>query len=441
MRPHPAENKLALPVWTVSLGCPKNRVDTERLLGSLGIKVLPAKSIGQSRLVLINTCGFIEPAVRESIDAVLEAADAIKNLARKPLLAVAGCMVGRYGVSDLLTELPEVDIWLPSSEIQRWPAILRRALRLESAAPTPGRLLSTGPGYAWLKIGEGCSHKCSFCTIPSIRGPAFSTPADQIVAEAGQLLAQGARELALVAQDVGGWGCDLPGKPGLTRLLEALLPLEGLDWLRLLYLYPSGISRELLTFMRDAGPPLLPYLDIPIQHAQPEILRSMGRPFASDPRKAIDLVRQILPDAALRTSIIVGYPGETDAHFRALCDFIEEVGFQNLGVFAYQAEEGTAAASLPDQVPELVREERRGELMAIQAQISRSFLATQCGQQMDVLVGNPVPDWPGLHEGRVWFQAPEIDGMTYVSGPGVKPGAIVQCDIVESSDYDLTALA
>lgn len=435
------ENKPSLPVWTVSLGCPKNRVDTERLLGSLGIGISPAKSMAKSRLVLINTCGFIEPAVRESIDAILDSAAAIKRLRRKPLLAVAGCMVGRYGVEELSRELPEVDLWLPSGEIRRWPAILRGALGLAGLPASPGRLLSTGPGYAWLKIGEGCSHKCSFCTIPAIRGPAVSTPAGQIAAEAEMLLSQGVREISLVAQDVSQWGRDLPGSPSLPRLLERLLPLEGLKWLRLLYLYPGGIGRELLTFMRDAGPPLLPYLDIPIQHAHPEILRGMGRPFAGDPRKLIGLVRHVLPHAALRTSLIVGYPGETDAHFQALCDFVEETGFQNLGVFAYQAEEGTPAARLPGQLPKSVREERRRVLMAIQAEISRKFLASQLGRELDVLVGEPLQEWPGLHAGRVWFQAPEIDGMTYVSGPGISPGALVKCDIIENGDYDLTALA
>lgn len=440
MKRHPRLS--CLPVWTISLGCPKNRVDTERLLGSLGIPVRPASRMDKSRLIFINTCGFIEPAVRESIDTILECAEAIKNLGRRPLLAVAGCMVGRYGVADLARGLPEVDLWLPTRDMGNWPALLRKALRLaEGKMPLAGRMLSTGPDYAWLKIGEGCRHRCSFCTIPAIRGQLVSDPLETVVEEAVSLLAHGIRELDLVAQDVTDWGHDRGDGRNLLHLLDRLLTLEGLSWLRLLYLYPSGITPELLNFIGSAGDRMLPYLDIPLQHAQPEILRAMGRPFSRDPRGVIDLVRGILPGAALRTSLIVGFPGETDEHFQALCDFVDEMEFQNLGVFSYQAEDGTPAAGLPDQIPEEIREQRRSHLMKIQENISKKFLESQLDRRMDVLVAKPLPDWPGLHVGRVWFQAPEIDGVTYVSGPGVTPGAMLECEIVENTSYDLTALA
>lgn len=438
-----------LPVWALSLGCPKNRVDSERLLGSLGVPVKTVPHLGRSRLIFINTCGFIEPAVRESIRAVLDAARHAGRLRRRPLLAVAGCMVGRYGVRELAKELPEVDLWLPTEALERWPDLVSAALGLRPGA-VGGRLLSTGPSYAWLKIGEGCRHHCAFCTIPSIRGPLRSTPMEALLAEARCLLAQGVRELDLVAQDVSSWGGDSAATAKgqeLGDLLEALAGLDGLAWLRLLYLYPTGVTESLLRRMRGlgglngAGGPVLPYLDIPFQHAEPRLLRAMGRPFGGDPRRVLDRVRAILPDAAIRTTMIVGYPGETEADFTALCRFVEAARFTHLGVFAYQAEDGTPAAALPDQVPMAVREERRAALMELQAGISAELLAKTVGSRLPVLVDAPEPEWPGLHRGRVWFQAPEADGTTWVSGSGVTPGALVEGDIVESSTYDLSALA
>ena len=428
-----------LNIYSVSLGCPKNRVDTEHLLGSLGAAVRPAEHMGRADVVLINTCGFIQPAVEESVCAVLEAVHRLKTLKRRPLLAVAGCMVGRYGAAELAAEIPEVDLWLPNQQIEQWPALLARRLGL--ASPTPGRLLSTGPSYAWLKISDGCRHACSFCTIPSIRGRHRSVPAPVLAAEAQALLDQGVRELVLVAQDVTAWGEDLGEKHGLIRLLEHLLPLRGLTWLRLLYLYPAGVTPELLSFMRGAGPALLPYFDVPLQHAHPDVLGRMGRPFARDPRVVVERIRETFPEAALRTSLIVGFPGETEAHFTALRQFVEEVRFSHMGVFAYRAEEGTPAAAMPDQVDDAVKEWRRDSLMELQADISADALRRWDGARLPVLVDAPHPEWPGLHTGRVWFQAPDIDGITYISGPGVAPGALVEADIVETKDYDLTALA
>lgn len=441
----PPNARRPLPVWALSLGCPKNRVDSERVLGSLGVAVKPVAHLGKSRLVFINTCGFIEPAVRESIRAVLDAARHIGRLRSRPLLAVAGCMVGRYGVAELAKELPEVDLWLPTEDLARWPALVGAALGLtpEPEARPGGRLLSTGPSYAWLKVGEGCRHRCAFCTIPSIRGPLRSAPMQALLAEARGLLGQGVRELDLVAQDVSAWGSDLGGRerPQLADLVTALAGLDGLYWLRLLYLYPTGVTEALLRRMAELGPPVLPYLDIPFQHVVPTLLRSMGRPFAGDPRRVLERVRAFLPEAAIRTTFIVGYPGETGAQFAELCRFVEEARFTHVGVFAYQAEEGTPAAALPDQVPVPVREERRARLMELQAGISADILARAVGSRLPVLVDASADDWPGLHRGRTWFQAPEVDGTTWVSGPGVTPGAVVECDIVESSDYDLSALA
>ena len=433
-----------LSVYSVSLGCPKNRVDTEHLLGSLGLPVQPTEHMGRAQVVFINTCGFILPAVEESVRTVVEAVNHLSDLKRRPLLVVAGCLVGRYGAETLAQDLPEVDLWLPNQQIERWPALLAEKLGLAGAEGLwqgLGRRLSTGPSYAWLKISDGCRHKCSFCTIPGIRGRHRSVKADLLVREAQNLLDQGVKELVLVAQDVTAWGEDLGQKHGLRTLLEQLLPLKGLEWLRLMYLYPAGLDEDLLRFIKDAGAPLLPYFDIPLQHAHEDVLSRMGRPFARDPRRVVERVRGILPDAALRTTFIVGFPGETEAHYESLRSFVEETRFAHMGVFAYRAEEGTPAADMPDQVEDRVKEWRRDSLMEIQAGISEELLSTWQGSTLPVLVDGVHPEWPGLHTGRVWFQAPEVDGITYISGPGVVPGTMVTADIVENSDYDLTALA
>lgn len=434
-------------IYSISLGCPKNRVDAERLLASVP-GMTPVADIADAACVLINTCAFIDPAIRESVAVI---ADAIEDIAEnrsgtKPLLVVSGCLVGRYGEKNLAPELPEVDLWLDNRDLASWPDKLRAALvaagRLPASAPAPVamRYFSTGPSYAWLKISDGCDHTCSFCTIPFIRGAFHSTPQDYLLREAGELLACGARELILVAQDTTAWGKDLPGGKGLMPLLEKILTLPGLDRLRLLYLYPAGLSRELLRFLRGAGAPFVPYFDIPVQHAHPDILSRMGRPFARDPEISLERVREYFPEAALRTSIIVGFPGETDEHFKALYDFVARARFHHLGVFAYHAEEGTKAAAMPGQTSDRVKAERRDAIMELQAEISEEILAQHEGETMEILVDAPHPEWPGLFTGRTWFQAPDIDGLTYISGPGVKPGALVKAEITETRTYDMVAL-
>ncbi len=431
-----------LKVHTISLGCPKNRVDTERLLGALGPATRPVDGPAQADLVLVNTCGFIRPAVEESVRTILEASAALPRRGRRPVLAVAGCLVSRYG-PDLRTEMPEVDIWLSTNELEAWPALAAAALN-RPTLPLGPRRISTAPAFAYLKISEGCSHSCSFCTIPSIRGPHRSRPLAELAAEAREVAAQGVPELVLVGQDVTAYGSDLGLKHGLKDLLAKLLPVPDLAWLRLMYLYPAGLTDDTLRFLAKAGRPLLPYFDVPLQHSHPDILASMGRPFARDPRRVVDRVRRHFPQAVLRTSIIVGYPGETGSHFQSLCDFVRETRFQHLGVFAYEAEEGTAAAALPGQVDEAERGRRREELMAIQAEISRELLEARVGETLDVLVEAPHPEWPGLFTGRAWLQAPECDGLTYVSGPEdrpLAPGSIVQANVEEASTYDLVALA
>lgn len=435
--------KRSLSVWVISLGCPKNRVDTEKLLGSLGIPVNFARSPGRADLIFINTCAFIESATRESLQEIFQIAARIKSLKRKPLLAVAGCLPGRYGIETLAREIPEVDLWLDSASMAKWPAMLCQKMRL----PAPGAQarICVNKSYAWLKIAEGCQQKCAFCVIPSIRGPLRSQSAESILAEARKLVATGIRELDLVAQDLTSWGRDLAlsgkGPRDLADLVSEIASLPGLEWLRLMYLYPAAINDKLLSTIAQ-GLPVLPYLDLPLQHSQTGILEAMGRPFRVNPRELLAKIRSILPGAALRATLMVGFPGETEQDFENLCDFVEEAQFQHLGVFAFMPEEGSRAAEFPNQVPEQLREERRSRLMEIQANISANLLAERVGTRMDVLVDEErSEEWPGLYSGRVWFQAPEVDGLTWISGEGVKCGGMINAEIVDSQVYDLSALA
>lgn len=443
-----------LSAWIVSLGCPKNRVDTERLLGSLGLGIKNASSIGRAELVFINTCAFIEPACRESLRVIFDIGAQLKKLKRKPLFVVAGCLPGRYGIDTLAIQIPEVDLWLDSKSIAEWPQMLNEELGLE-VQPLPGRLIVNG-SYAWLKIAEGCQRRCTFCAIPSIRGPLKSVPAMTIMEEAAEFIASGAKELVLVAQDVTAWGRDLiirgtlPFQAGgaplcatardLPDLLLNLRRLNGLVWLRLMYLYPNSVSTKLLEVMGE-GLPILPYLDLPFQHCQKNLLMAMGRRGESDPYEIVDKIRRLLPKAALRATLMTGYPGETEKDFMALCEFVRDVRFQNLGVFPFMAEEGTKAATLSDQIPDKIKEERADEIMRIQAEISSELLDECVGTKMDVLVDKDCGDeWPGLYSGRVWFQAPEVDGVTYISGNGVEVARMLQADIVDSQTYDLSGL-
>lgn len=427
-------------IYSVSLGCPKNRVDTEWLLGAVPGPVTAVNSPEEADLVLINTCGFIRPAVEESVRTIVQAIDDVDTASKRPLLAVTGCLVGRYGQEGLASELPEVDLWLTNLDMVRWPAMVAQALGRAPNA-NPMRLLSTGPSYAYLKISDGCDHNCAFCTIPSIRGRLASTPAETVERDARHLLAQGVKELIFVAQDVTAYGRETGLKHGLRELLDRILPLDGLARLRLMYLYPAGLTKDFLHYLRDAGSPFVPYFDVPLQHAHPDVLSRMGRPFARNPREVTDRIREVFPHAALRTSFIVGYPGETQEHWEYLRAFIEETRFHHMGVFAYMAEEGTPAADMPDQIADAEKEWRRDALMEMQAEISEDILSAHEGDRMEILVDAEHGEWPGLHVGRTWFQAPEVDGVTYISGPDVAPGALVEADIVETREYDLVALA
>lgn len=465
-----------LRVFSQSLGCPKNLVDTEHVLGSLG-NITMVQSIDEAQFIFINTCAFISTAVEESIQSIVEIIDDIAEGEGK-FIAICGCLVGRYGAEELSKELPEVNLWLSTDDIDNWGALTAKAVQqyfsislaekevciefmspstnvsIDGSAetitqetvliPPAGRLLSTGPSYAWMKIGEGCRHRCSFCTIPSIRGKHRSISADILVPEAKILVDGGVKELILVAQDVTAWGTDLPEKD-LRPLLDKLLALDGLERLRLMYLYPAGMTKDLLKYLSEAGDKFVPYFDIPLQHAHPEILSKMGRPFSQNPEIVVDRIREYFPQAAIRTTFMVGFPGETDAHFDTLYRFVNKSRFQQMGVFAYEKEDGTEAARMPNQVAQVVKQYRRDELMQLQAEISEEILESYAGQRLPILIDSVHPEWPGLYVGRTWFQAPVVDGITYVSAPPeadeIKIGSIIEADITETQQYDLVALA
>lgn len=433
-------------VHTVSLGCPKNLVDTERLLGSLGPGMAPTDDPLDADLVLVNTCGFIQPAIEESVDTILSLAEEIREHGeqggRQPILAVAGCLVSRFGF-DLKTEMPEVSLWLSTDELDRWPGMVRQALAHEADTAMPRRV-STAPSFAYLKVGEGCSHDCRFCTIPSIRGPQRSVPLAHLVTEAESIVRSGVPELVVVGQDSTAYGSDLNMKDGFRRLMQGLLPIEGLRWLRTMYLYPAGLTEKTLQFLAEAGRPFLPYFDIPMQHAHPDVLKSMGRPFARDPRIVLDRVRKFFPEAVVRTTFIVGYPGETEEHFQHLMDFVKRERLQHVGVFPYWPEDGTPAAALDGQIPDEIKIERRDAVMALQSEISEELMEEHVGRELEILVERESPEWPGLYEGRAWFQAPEVDGKTYVSVPEgrtLTPGTIITAEVESATTYDLSALA
>ncbi len=431
-------------IYAISLGCPKNRVDTEHLLAALPFQTRMVPELDQADLVLINTCSFIQPAVEESVRTILETAADLADPdsgRQRPKLVVAGCLPARYS-QELDEAMPEVDLWLPPDSYDTWPQAFAHILGAAPDAKPPVRAISTPPGYAYLKIGEGCNHACSYCTIPSIRGPLQSIPLRELVRESSELLQQGVSELVLVAQDVCAYGRDLPEGQDLQQLITSLLSLDGLQRLRLMYLYPTGITESFMDFLAQAGPKFVPYFDVPLQHVHPEILAAMGRPKSDPAATVIQRIRSRFPNAAIRSTFIVGYPGETEEHFNYLLDFIRIQRLMHVGVFPFSPEEGTPAALLPfDDEAAQTALARQEAIMQVQAEISAELLADFDGERLDILVDSPHEEWPELYIGRTWFQAPEVDGVTYVSGPDVKPGALVSAEIVESKTYDLVALA
>jgi ribosomal protein S12 methylthiotransferase len=432
----------------LSLGCDKATVDSERLVGDLvghGAEVV--RDLAGADVVLVNTCGFIDAAKRESIDAILEAA-ALKRQGRVRAVVAVGCLVQRYQ-DDLRRELPEVDLFLGFSDLHKLaPELAARGLIADPVAAHPGvrQYLGDGPHVRYLKISEGCDHACAFCAIPLMRGRHRSEPLERLVREARQLEAQGAREINLVAQDLGHYGRDLGrGGPQLADLLEALLRETGVPWYRLLYVYSAGLTDRLVGLL-EREPRIVPYLDLPIQHATDRMLERMRRPERQATiRATVATLRARLPDLALRTTAIVGFPGETDDDFRALCDLALELQFERLGVFTYSAQEGTRAAALDDDVPDDVKRARQDELVELQRGVTEERLGRFVGRDADVLVDEVLaPDDASgaTHVGRVAWQADDVDGVTWVRAGGwVRPGEFVRARLEGNEDYDFRAVA
>jgi len=431
----------------ISLGCDKATVDSERLVGELvGHGARLTDDLPHADVILVNTCGFIDAAKRESIDAMLEAAGHKKAGAVKAVVAV-GCLVERYK-KELAAEIPEVDLFLGFSDLHKLvPALAERGLLEDPVAAHPGvRQFLGGPRHVrYLKISEGCDHTCAFCAIPLMRGKHRSEPLERLVREAQTLEAQGAKEINLVAQDLGHFGRDLgPGGPKLPDLLAALLRDTTVPWFRLLYVYSAGLTEALVELVARE-PRIVPYLDMPIQHASDRMLERMRRPERRRTlREKLAWLRGAIPDLALRTTCLVGFPGETDADFRELLEFLEEAQFDRLGAFAFSPQEGTRAMQYADDVPDAVKRERLEELLEVQRAISAERLARFVGRETDVLVdrlANP-EDGGATHVGRVAWQADDVDGVTYVARGGwAEPGTFLKVRLADSEDYDFRGVA
>ncbi len=431
----------------VSLGCDKATVDSERLVGELvghGAEVTP--HLPDADVILVNTCGFIDAAKQESIDAMLAAAQLKRTAAVKAVVAV-GCLVQRYK-AELQEEIPEIDLFLGFSDLHHLvPELASRGLIADPVAGHPGvrQFLGTEAHVRYLKISEGCDHTCAFCAIPLMRGRHRSEPLERLVREARTLEAQGAKEINLVAQDLGHYGRDLGlAGPKLPDLLEALLRETSVPWYRLLYLYSAGLTDRLVELVARS-PRIVPYLDIPIQHAADRMLERMRRPERKRTlREKLAWLRGAIPDVAIRTTCLVGFPGETDEDFRELLAFVEEAQFDRLGAFAYSPQEGTRATQYPDDVPDGVKRDRLEELLEVQRAISAERLARFVGREVPVLVDRVAePDETGAtHVGRVAWQADDVDGVTYLERGGwAEVGTFVPARLTASEDYDFRAVA
>jgi ribosomal protein S12 methylthiotransferase len=456
----------------VSLGCPKNLVDSERMAGLLeraGYRMVP--DADGAELAVVNTCGFIGDARAESHEVVEEILR-LKQRGRVRKVIVAGCLAERDREA-LLERYPAIDQLIgvfARDEIVDAIALLKdapkhRSNKLEIAGsqrlaecspaaasgesralfrpapsrplPDTGRLRITLPHLAYLKIAEGCNRLCSFCAIPGIRGPYASKPIDEAVAEAKELAADGVRELVLVAQDTTFYGLDTDGRPRLAELLRRLQEVDGLAWIRLMYLYPDHVTDELIDVIAS-GNKIVPYLDIPLQHINDEVLRRMRRRVGRDEtERLLDRLRERIDSLVLRTTLMAGFPGETEAQFVELLDFVARRRFERLGAFAYCNEPGTPAAELDGHLPEEVKQARRDRLMAAQQPIAFAWNASQVGKQLDVMIDRCISVEQNAFVGRSYADAPEVDGQVYITGTNLQPGQIVPCEIVATKDYDL----
>ncbi len=457
-------------IGMVSLGCPKNLVDSEVMLGlaqQAGHEL--TREAADADVLVVNTCAFIDKAKQESIDTILEMAEH-KKTGRCRQLVVTGCLAERYR-DELRAQIPEIDALLGTGEVPEIVAALGSGLRPQGSglrtvpllrangqpitvgsalhslptyiydADTP-RLLATPRHYAYLKIAEGCDYKCAFCIIPTLRGHYRSRSSDSIVAEAHALAARGTKELILISQDTSFYGVDRGERGALTRLLRALNRVEGLEWIRLLYLYPTTIGDDVLEAMADCEK-VCKYIDLPLQHASDQVLRRMKRPGTrASYERLLDRIRGRLPGVTLRTTFIVGFPGESETDVDELQSFVDAMKFDHIGVFTYSHEEGTSAHALEDDVPAAVKRRRRSRLMSSQKRAAARAQKARVGQRVRVLVDGPAAEHELVLRARTEGQAPDIDPIVYltdVDPSEVSPGQFLTAEVVGSREYDLLA--
>ena len=434
-------------IGLVSLGCPKNTVDSERVLGDLvssGFSLTPNEE--DAEVIIVNTCGFIEWAKKESIDTILEMAKH-KTEGKCKQLIVTGCLAERYG-QELLDEIPEIDHLLGVGQYPQLKNIIADTDPIsKNHVATPAefyesytdRLLTTAFYTAYLKISEGCSNRCAFCIIPKMRGPMRSRSPESILAETEHLARKGVKEFNLISQDTTMYGFDLRMKDGLVRLLQEMAKVEGVEWLRLLYCYPTFLNSELIEYIASETK-VCRYIEVPLQHTHDEMLKSMRRQETEGGvRKMLDEVRLKIPDVALRTTFITGFPGETETHFRHMVRFLCEMEFDHVGIFTYSDEEGTTAYDYPDRVLQEVKEERKNILMEFQKEVVLRKNRDRIGRVESVLVEGFDPQENYLMTGRLASQAPDIDGQILLEKCEAEPGQIISVKIKGVADYDLIA--
>ena len=429
----------------VTLGCAKNEVDTDRmraLLGRAGIG--EAHTIAEADVVIINTCSFLEVATSESIERTLEIAQGMNDDMGLIPIIMCGCVPSRYG-SELAHEIPEVAAFVPAQQEDEIVSVVYEVLGLESKGnPAQNDVLRTIEGAsAYVKISDGCDRFCAFCAIPYIRGAYQSRSAREICNEVELLMEGGVREIVLIGQDTGVWGCDLDGEQDLAMLLEEVArivrPYDG--WVRVLYLQPEGMTKRLVSAIRDL-PEVLPYIDIPIQHCNARVLKSMGREgSAYEYAQLFEELRKEIPQMVLRSTGLVGYPGETDDEFEELLRFVEDVEFDYTSVFAYSREEGTAAAKMPNQIDEDTKLERTQRLIDVAEQLGFSATASHVGETVDVIIDGVEENDDGVElVGHTWFQAPDCDGAVHIESGEAAVGDKIRCKLVDSFCYELVGV-
>ena len=432
-------------VGFIGLGCEKNTVNTEKMIAACRAKGFQlVTELEDTQVVVINTCGFIESAKQEALETIFEVAQ-LKAEGKVQKIIAAGCLVERYQ-KEIAAEIPEVDGFLGVGSFQRIADAVEAVLageRVEWYDSNQNlqlegeRVLTTPPETAYLKIADGCNNRCAYCCIPAIRGPYRSRTMENIVAEAKKLIAGGCKELILIAQDTTNYGIDLYGERKLPELIREILKIEGLCWLRLLYLYPDKIGKELVELFATEEK-LIPYIEMPIQHGVGSVLRRMNRPGNEETLlKTIADLRKNIPGVVLRTTLIVGFPGETEEEFEGLCNFVKAAKFDKLGVFCYSREEGTPAYDMPEQIPEEVKERRRDVLETIQADVVEAKQQALVGKTLIVLAEG-YDRFGECWYGRSYMEAPDIDGKIFFTGEGsIVPGTFVQVTVEDTMDFDL----